>query len=99
MAPGQKVLTVRDMTSGVSASIKPPSLKIDAISLLTETGTNIPKFTSMHYYNVSLNGQPLSAVPGLSSENMLNTKGKVMVRTSGLTTNGEGFSITFVRTG
>jgi plastocyanin len=98
----QKVLTVQDKTSGASANLTRKSFAATQISVEANgagSTRNIPAFGSMRFYRIFLNGQPLSALPGLVSENMLNNKGNIMVRTSGLTTNGDGFSTTFVRSG
>jgi hypothetical protein len=94
-------MLVRDETSGASV-VTPRKRLFQAISFVAATeaaATTIPKFTSIHYYNVSLNGQPLSAVSGVVRENMINKKSNIMVRTSGLTTDGAGFLTTFVRAG
>jgi plastocyanin len=101
-APGQDVVIVQDKTSGASAKWKQnTSFGATAVLAGTLAGAtgNIPQFSTMHYYNVTLNGRPLSTLPDLLSDNMVNTKGKIMVRTSGLSKNGEGFSTTFVRAG
>jgi hypothetical protein len=100
--PGRELVRVQDKSSRVSVTLK-RELPFQATTMFAgaEPGLagNIPKFNVMHFWQVSLDGQPLSAVTGLVSENMINTKGNIMVRASGLTRNGRGFSTTFVRTG
>lgn len=98
--PGHIVAKVENLTTGSIVFRRSRSQLVHARSVfvgLNNQYGSIPPFPVVGFFNANLNGTPLGDLPGLEQDIMVNKAGSTMADTSGLTSNGEGFQVTYVQ--
>jgi hypothetical protein len=97
---GDVSVSLEDLSQpSVDLKIQSPNSVVPTAIDVTLSGpfVTIPTFDRIRYSNITFNGSPLSSSPSLNKLLMTDSKGKPMVTTTGLTKNGEGFGLYFLR--